>query len=142
MHTETSGRWETVVARQHGLLSRAQALEIGITPGQAKWLLKRGSWIRILPSVYRAAAAPQTWRQPLMAASLWADGKAAISGQSAAALWEFEGYWRSRVELSGPLDLSPPTGVVFHQVKLLHRADVTTRSGIRVTSPARTILDL
>jgi very-short-patch-repair endonuclease len=131
-----------VVARQHGLLSRSQALEIGVTPGQVDWLLKRGSWGRILPSVYRAAAAPLTWQQPLMAASLWADGKAAISGQSAAALWEFEGYWRRRVELSGCSDLSPPAGVVFHQVKRLPAVEVTTRSGIRVTSAARTILDL
>jgi len=96
----------------------------------------------MLPSVYRAAAAPQTWHQPLMAASLWADGKAVISGRAAAAVWEFEGYWRSRVELSGCSGLSPPAGVVYRQVKQLRQADVTVRRGIRVTSAARTLLDL
>jgi very-short-patch-repair endonuclease len=77
-----------------------------------------------------------------MAASLWADGKAVICGRSAAALWELEGYWRSRVELCGCADLSSPAGVGFHQVKQLKPVDITVRSGIRVTSMARTILDL
>ncbi len=96
----------------------------------------------MLPGVYRAAAAPQTWRQALMAASLWADGKAVISGRSATALWEFEGYWRSHIELCGCSDLSPPAGIVYRQVKRLRPADTTVRSGICVTNVARTILDL
>ena len=77
-----------------------------------------------------------------MAASLWARGTAVISRQSAAALWEFENYWRTRVELSGTSNLSPPPGVVYHRVSRLAAADVTVRRGIRVTSVARTILDL
>ncbi len=77
-----------------------------------------------------------------MAACLWANGKAVISGRAAAAVWEFENYWRSRVELSGRSGLSPPTGVVYHRVRRLAYADITVRHGIRVTSVARTILDL
>ncbi len=131
-----------MASRQHGLVSRHQARGAGLSRTQIGWLLTRGSWIRALPRVYRAAAAPETWRQPLMAATLWAQGKAVISRQSAAALWEFENYWRTRVELSGRSNLSPPPGVVYHQVSRLAAADVTTRRGIRVTSVARTILDL
>jgi very-short-patch-repair endonuclease len=123
-------------------VSREQAGGAGLSRTQIGWLLARGSLIRALPSVYRAAAAPETWRQTLMAASLWARGKAVISRQSAAALWEFESYWRTRVELSGLSNLSPPPGVVYHQVSRLAAADVTTRRGIRVTSVARTIVDL
>jgi hypothetical protein len=142
LHTEVGRGWERVAARQHGLLSRAQALAVGLSRTQVDGLLARGSWIRALPSVYRIAAAPQTWQQPLMAACLWAKKEAAIFGRSAAALWEFQGYWRTRVELCGRSDLSPPSGVVFHQVKRLAPKDITTRSGIRVTGAARTILDL
>lgn len=142
MHARGSGGWEALAARQHGVLSRRQAISLGITRRQIDGFLKRGAWIRMLPGVYRAAAAPQTWRQPLMAASLWADGKAVISGRSAAALWEFDGYWRSHVELSGCADLSPPDGVVYRQVKRLRPADITVRSGIHVTTVARTILDV
>jgi hypothetical protein len=140
--SEIGKRWETVASRQHGLVSRQQASETGLSRTQIAWLVSRGSVIRALPRVYRATAAPETWQQPLMAASLWARGKAVISGQSAAALWEFENYWRTRVELSGLSNLSPPPGVVYHQVSRLAAADVTTRRGIRVTSVARTILDL
>ena len=97
MHANGSLSWEAVAARQHGVLSRRQAISLGITRRQIDGFLKRGSWIRMLPGVYRAAAAPETWQQPLMAASLWADGKAVICGRSAAALWEFDGYWRMRL---------------------------------------------
>jgi hypothetical protein len=142
MPTEIVDRWENLASRQHGLLSRRQAFDCGLPSAEIKGLLDAGSWIRVLPKVYRAAAAPQTWRQPLMAACLWAKGKAAIFGQSAAAVWEFQGYWRARVELCGSSSLSPPAGVVFHQVRRLARADVTTCAGIRVTTVARTIMDL
>ena len=135
-------RWETLASRQHGLVSRQQARETGLSRTQIGWLLGRGSWIRVFPSVYRAVAAPETWRQPLMAASLWAEGKAVISVRAAAAVWEFENYWRTRVELSGLSNLSPPSGVIYHHVRRLAPADVTVRHGIRVTSVARTILDL
>jgi len=142
MHLEAAKTWEAIAAGQYGLLSRKQAEDVGLTPVRIKRLVARGSWIRALPKVYRAAAAPQSWRQPLMAAFLWAKGKAVISGQSAAALWEFDGYWRTRVELSGLADLSAPPGVVYRRVSRLAPADIATHSGIRVTSVARTILDL
>lgn len=143
MPTEIVDRWENLAACQHGLLSRRQALDLGLTSAEIRELIDTGSLIRVLPKVYRAAAAPQAWRQPLMAACLWgAKAGAAIFGRSAAALWEFQGYWRTRVELCGCSSLSPPAGVVFHQVRRLARTDVTTCAGIRVTSVARTILDL
>jgi len=137
-----SKRWENVSSSQYGLLSRRQAREVGLSPTQIEGLLARGSWVRVLPSVYRAAAAPESWPQPLMAAFLWAKGKAVISRQAAAALWEFENYWRTRVELSGLSKLSPPPGVVYHRVTRLAAADLTIRRGIRVTSVARTLVDL
>jgi hypothetical protein len=136
------GSWEKVAASQHGLLSRAQAFDVGLSRRQVSWLLARGSWIRELPSVYRAAAAPKSWQQPMMAACLWAKGSGAIFGRSAAAVWELDGYWRARVELCGRSHLSPPADVVFRQIKRLAPVDVVRRAGIRVTSVARTILDL
>jgi len=138
---ETNESWAKLAARQHGLLSREQALAIGLSRNQVGTLLERGSWILMHPKVYRVAAAPETWHQRLMAASLWANGKAAIYGRSAAALWEFEGYWQT-VELCGCSNLSPPAGVVFHQVNRLGPTDLTSRSRIRVTNVSRTLLDL
>jgi hypothetical protein len=77
-----------------------------------------------------------------MAAYLWSNGRAVIFGQSAAALWEFEGYWRTRVEICGQAELSPPGGVIFHRVSRLLPADIRNCAGMRATSIARTILDL
>ena len=142
MRRETYRSWEKLTSGQHALLSRSQAFALGLTRGQVNALVARGSWVRVLPSVYRIAASPKTWRQPLMAACLWAKERAVISGRSAAAVWEFEGYWRTRVELCSCLHLTAPSGLVVHQVSRLDAIDTTTRRGIRVTSAARTILDL
>ena len=141
MPIETATRWEVVASGQYGLVSRRQARELGLSRDQIRGHCARGIWIRELPGVYRSVAAPKSWPQPLMAAVLWAKGKAVISTRAAALLWEFEGYYK-RVELSGLPFLSPPPGVVYHRVGRLAPADVSVKRGILVTTVARTILDL
>ncbi len=41
-----------------------------------------------------------------------------------------------------PREQQDPPDVVVHRVPMLHPDDVTTVGGIRVTSPARTLIDL
>ena len=139
---ESGGGWPRISAGQFGVLSRAQALACGLSRHDIAGLLRRGLWVHALPSVYRCAAAPVEWPQAAMAASLWADGRAVVSHRAAAALWEFEGFWRSRVELCGTTGLSAPAGVTFHRVRRLARSDLSRRRGIPVTGVARTLLDL
>lgn len=135
-------RWSAVAAQQYGLLTRVQAYDAGLTRRQVDWLLKKGSWQAVHPGVFRSAAAPVMWPQAAMAASLWGAGSVAVSHRTAARLWELDGPWGNAVEVSGTSSLPPPAGVVYHQVRKLGRADLETRRGIRVTSVARTLLDL
>ncbi len=134
--------WRNLTAAQFGVLARAQAVALGLTRHQIQTLLTNGTWARVHPEVFRATAAPDSWRQRLVAATLWAKGRAVVYGRAAAALWELQGYGRGRVELASTSDLTAPEGILLHRVMRLERADRTVRYGIPVTTVERTILDL
>ena len=86
--------------RQHGLITRAQALTAGMTRGQIERSLGTGRWVREARGVYRHAAAPPTPLSKLLAACMVHDGLA--SHRSAAALHGIDGFTLGRIELSVP----------------------------------------
>ncbi len=94
-----------------------------------------------LPGVYAVVGAPRGREQRLMAALLWAGEGASISHRSAAELWGFDGFRAPRAaELTSPRRLR-------HAKAICHRSRLTTQETtrigrIRVTDPARTLLDL
>jgi very-short-patch-repair endonuclease len=107
----------------------------------------RGAWTRVLPGVYRAASTPETWRQRLLAACLWAGEGAVISHRTAARLLGLEGLPPMRPE--EPIELTVPfgrrlraPGVVVHQSRRLEPKDRRATDGIAVTSLARTLVDV
>jgi len=73
-----------------------------------------------------------------MAAVLACGADAALSHRSAGALWRIEPRWRAPVEVTAPRDRRHP-GIRVHRSR---HVDTTTHHGIRVTTPARTLLDL
>ena len=93
--------------------------------------------------VYRFAGAPAGPWHDLRAAVLAAGPCAFASHRSAAELWQFRGVVADRPEMTvpAPMRLRLP-GVRGHQSRRLPEAHVTTRHGIPVTTPARTIVDL
>ena len=77
--------WEDVAAQQHGVVSRAQLLAMGLSPGQARVDVESGRWQPLLPGVYASFtgqinATTRTW-----AAVLYAGSGAAASHRTA--LW-------------------------------------------------------
>jgi hypothetical protein len=69
---------------QCGLLSRAQALQCGITPNGVQHRLRRGGpWQRLLPGVYLTATGQPTWEQLQIAALLHAGPGGLITGPAA-----------------------------------------------------------
>lgn len=132
-----------IAATQHGVISQSQAKGWGMTANSIHHRVRTGEWIRVLPRVYRLRGAPETWHQNLMAAALWAGESAVVSGRSAAALHEFDGFQPGPVEVSSTKKLkSPDPSLVVHRIKKFGSADLATHLGIPVTSPARTIVDV
>jgi very-short-patch-repair endonuclease len=66
--------------------------------------------------------------------------KAALSHGSAASLWGFNKHWDMPFEVTAP-SIRIRDGIKVHRSRTLIRRDVTKQLGIRVTSPARTVLD-
>ena len=129
------------MAQQHGLVSRAQALEAGMTIGQVHWRVRTGRWVRGAPGVYRSAAVPSTPRSELLAACMAYDALA--SHRSAAALLGIDGYWLGRVEVSVAAGrVSRVPGARLHHSSQMDLARLVVRDGIPCTDPARTVLDL
>jgi hypothetical protein len=61
---------EELAARQHGVVSREQALAAGLTKRAIHTRVASGRWDRLHRGVYRALPLPASWHQRLMAAVL------------------------------------------------------------------------
>jgi very-short-patch-repair endonuclease len=131
---------DALTARQHGLISRQQAIDCGLTRHQIQTNLRRGSWRRAAPAVYRLAGAPEHPHTALHAVSLSSGGTA--SHRSAAHLLELIERPPSRPEITIGRTARFRGAAIVHHSRDLIRKDVTTVDGVRTTNATRTLLDL
>lgn len=130
-------------AGQYGVFTRAEAAELGLGRRVVAGRTEAGRWEILLPGVYRPAGTPETPRQRLMAAVLWAGEGAVASHRAAASLHRLPAGRRDAVEVSVPPGRHPRhAGVVVHRPKQLPPLDVTVVDGIPVTTVDRTLIDL
>jgi len=135
-------RLARLAEKQHGVFSRAQAMECGLSSDTIDRRVSSAAWERLYPGIYRLAGVRATWKQSLLAACLgWGTG-AVISHRAAAALWELPGFSPGTIELIVPRKRERARGHVVHRPLALPRADVTVVDAIPVTTPGRTLVDL
>src|SRR2546426_945117 len=94
-----------------------------------------------LPGVLRMAWAPETWHQKLWIAQLWGGEGAAISHDSAAALFGLDHFGPRPVHLTVPVGANHRAPIAVHQSDL-RASDVRRIEGLSVTSPERTLADV
>jgi very-short-patch-repair endonuclease len=143
-------------SRRHGVVSVDQLRAAGLTKHDVLHRVRTGRLHRIHRGVYavghRALSREGLWiaavlavgRAPTQAGEILKRWGAAVSHRSAAELW---GLLQLR---EGPVDVSilgdggrrRRVGIRIHRSVSFLPADVTLRSGIPVTTPARTIADL
>jgi very-short-patch-repair endonuclease len=135
-----SGVWD-LAARQHGVVTRPQLLELGYTPKAILHRIRRGRLHAIASGVYVVGRPELSQRGRWMAAVLACGSEAALSDGAGAALWAMR-------PSDGPIEITVPHGVrprrpgiIVHR-RTLAPDDVTTHHGIPVTTPARTLIDL
>lgn len=133
-------RCALIAAEQHGCISLSQARKCRLSERTIRRRVEKRRWERVLPGVYVIRGAPATWEQRLFAAVLWAGEGAAVSGLSAARLWELPGMSAGAVEISHPSRRSRKP-VRCHGVRLPAK-DVTRVRIFPVTSPERTVRDI
>jgi hypothetical protein len=134
-----------LVRRQHGLVSRDQALRAGLTRGAIDQRIRRGDWESIGHGVCRLPGAPRTWHQRALALCLGAGSRAATSHRTAGWLWGLDGVSRQPPE---PIDLVVPHDSGFREPSATVRrtrvleAEFPFRNGVPVTLLSRTLVDL
>lgn len=133
--------WD-LARRQHGLVSRRQLLDLGLTKAGIRHRLRIGRLHQVRPGIYVVGRPELTHLGRWMAAVLACGEGAVLSHTSAGALW---GLCResSRIEITVPAPRHPRQhGVRVRQTVRMPSADVSRRHRIPVTSPVRTLIDL
>lgn len=122
----------TLITRQCGVLTRSQALRMGLSPAQvSKWVAQR-EWVRLHPGVYLAIPELLGPAGQLWAAVLWAGDGAVVSGPAAA-------WWYGLRDRPAPPTVTvpprcsprPSTGVVVRR-RVLLPVDRTRARGLPV----------
>lgn len=142
MNIET--RLRARAASQHGLITRAQAAELGL--GRRAWYSaqRSGRLVAMAPRVAALAGSPSTAEQRILAAVLSAGSGAIASHRSAAHLWGVGGLANAPVDvtfLDRNRSLTLP-GVHVHTPTDLGDLRPVRRSGIPATNPLRVLVDL
>lgn len=130
-----------LAGRQGGHVTREQLLALGMGRRGIQARIEAGQLLPVHRGVYAVghlAAAPLARAH---GALLAVGPRAAICGGSAAAFWGLYTRWTDPIEIISPLKHRIPTLKARRCSTLLSR-DIRTADGIRVTSPARTLLDI
>lgn len=133
-----------LAGRQFGVVSVHDLRRAGLSGGAIQRRVLRASLHPLHRGAYAVGHANPPLEGRFLAAVLACGAKAVLSHFAAAALWGFVD-WRDRlieVTVEGGRAPSHP-GLRTHRTERLdHVRDLRIRRGIRVTSPARTLLDL
>lgn len=130
-----------VAERQHGLLRRHQALELGVSNGELKTKVKTRRLVPLHPGVYHLDSVMPTWRTEVLAAVFAAGPDALASHRTAGVLYGLDAVYGKVIEVTVPFNEEPePSGVIVHRTR---RANpLTVVDGIACTSIEKTLMDL
>ena len=135
---------DRITRAQYALITRAQALAVGLTDAQISARLRNGTWIEIRPSVYAIAGAPQSWHQVVLASVLAFGCETWASHATAGHLWALKGFDQpDELEVvSTLLSRTRLDGVRGRQSGALFEIDLTWRHKIPTVTAERALIDV
>ncbi len=132
---------DEIARRQRGLVARRQLLTSGWTAGAIRCALASGRLIEVHPGVYRLPGFTMGYLERCVAACLAAGADAAASHRAALLVWGLlDGVQPVEITVlrpQGPV----PRDVIVHRPLDLRPDLVVVRNGVRVTTPARALVD-
>lgn len=131
----------TIAARQLGLVTAADLAAAGLTRGAVARRIASGR-LRLLHRGVFVVGPLLVPNARELAAVLSCGSTAVLSHHSAAALWGIRPGTEGDVDVTVARQLRARHGIRIHRVRAFEPQDVTSRHGIPVTTPARTLLDL
>lgn len=143
LDTPRDGRVAQEAAQQAGVISTAQLHRLGLNKGAVQVRVRRGQLHPVHRGVYAVGHPAISLHGRFWAAVLACGSGALLSHFAAAVLWGLL-KWDDR--LIGVTVVGSGgrrrAGLRIHRTRALHPRDHDRQYGIRVTSPARTLLDL
>jgi hypothetical protein len=133
-----------IASRQFGVVTRKQLLAAGLGGRSIDHRLATGKLEPLGRGIYRVAGSARCWEQLALAAQLTLGDGATLSHTSAARVWGLATPRPKIVEVSVAMSShhSSREGVVVHRARQLEGRDRTRRGMFRVTTVARTLVDL
>jgi predicted transcriptional regulator of viral defense system len=132
---------------QGGFFTADQALKVGYAYSQQHFHRQSGAWTQVGRGLFRLRDYPPGEREDLIRWSLWSRNQkgipqAVISHETALTVHDLSDVMPAAVHLTVPPGFRKrvPAGCVLHQAAL-SPADSEQRSGFRVTTPLRTLID-
>jgi very-short-patch-repair endonuclease len=136
-------RLSAIASKQFGVVTRDDATRCGLTPGQLRRLVENGVLDRLAPRVFRFAASDRSWHQEVLAAVFDGGPECHASHRTAGALHVYDGFEPDVIEVVVPMHIfHRRKNVIVHHTRDLPAVDRTRIGPIRVTSRARTLIDL
>jgi hypothetical protein len=132
-----------IAARQHGVFTLDQAVEVGMTRAEVHARRRRGIYLALHREVLVVRSSPRTWAQEAVGACAASGWRGALCRGAAASLHGLWGMGRPPVEIVVPADAGRLSirGVPVHRTRVLHPADIHLVKAVPVTNPVRTVID-
>lgn len=131
---------QTLALRQHGVITRNQALTLGMSGAAIGRRLTSGEWIHLLPQTFALRGSPATFMRKVVAAYYWAGEGALISHGTSGRLFELDGLKKRMIEVSTPRRLRSDRVIVHTRATECYPS---RRIGlVQSTSIEQTLLDL
>jgi predicted transcriptional regulator of viral defense system len=131
-----------VAETRAGYFTTAQAADAGYSRALLAHHAASGSLERVDHGIYRLRRYPESPHADLVVASLRAGDAAAISHESALALWDLSDVMPFEIHVTMPRTASRRRPGLRLHTSALGEDDVTERDGVRVTTVERTIADV
>jgi hypothetical protein len=136
--------WRALIAAQHGVITRQQALEQGLTLGDIRAHVAAGRWCRLRPGVIATFTGPLTPEARAWAAVL-ACWPAALSHETAGVRWRM-----SKQRAGAPVHVTVRYGcsasrcddLVVHRSRAFAHLLAPDDGGLPVVAPVHTAVDL
>jgi very-short-patch-repair endonuclease len=126
---------------QGGHVTRKQLYRVGLSSRAVDHRVMKGELIRVQHGVYAVGHLPTTPKDRAHGALLATGERSALAGRTALAFWRNDRDWPDELELVSVRDIRL-TGLTIRHTKTLLQRDIRAVQGLRVTSPARTALDV
>jgi hypothetical protein len=132
-----------LAARQHNLIARSQARELGCAGPQWRRVRDGPAWTPITPQVLRLKGAAPSRGEAVLAAVLDDGGRAHASHTTGAWWWGVQGFGPRPLQIVRTSRTNAPTSLaVVHRVRELPDRWTTVLDGVPVVRPEVVILQL